>query len=226
MKRSHVTILTLVLVVSLALAACTTGVTTRTVKGSGNLKTEDRPVGSFDRVTLAGLGNVVVQLGEKEALTIEAEDNLLPEITSEVRGNELVLGTVTGVNLQPQKTIQYTVTVKSLSAVTLSGSGNIALPSLQAGALTVKISGSGSISGKGTADSLDVQLPGSGQVNMGDLQARTVQVSLPGSGTVTVWATETLDARIPGSGTIQYYGSPRVTENIQGSGSVNGLGNK
>jgi hypothetical protein len=53
--------------------------------GSGNVITESRDVAGFNEIALGGIGTGIVTQGDEEALTIEAEDNLLPPIGSEVR---------------------------------------------------------------------------------------------------------------------------------------------
>lgn len=61
-------------------------------RGSGNLITEEREVSDFDRVELASDGELMLTQGGSESLIIEAEDNVMSYITSEVRGGTLVLG--------------------------------------------------------------------------------------------------------------------------------------
>lgn len=53
--------------------------------GSGNAITESRDAAGFNEIALSGIGSGIVTQGDAEALTIEAEDNLLPPIGSEVR---------------------------------------------------------------------------------------------------------------------------------------------
>src|SRR5918998_1436697 len=79
------------LVVLLAAAACQAG-PSNLLTGSGTVRSEARPVGAFDEVELAGVGTLTITQGPQESLTIEAEDNLLPQIRGEVRGRRLVLG--------------------------------------------------------------------------------------------------------------------------------------
>ncbi len=62
-----------------------------TVSGSGNVVTETRQVSGFNRIDLAGSGEVTIQQGDAESLTIEADDNVLPRLTSEVSNSTLKL---------------------------------------------------------------------------------------------------------------------------------------
>ena len=72
------------------------------IKGSGNVVSETRQLTHFDRVTIFGSGHLTVVQGEQEGLTIQADDNLLPYIKSEVAGGSLKLGPE-DVNLRPTK---------------------------------------------------------------------------------------------------------------------------
>lgn len=66
-------------VTCLALGACDElGVGTR---GSGTVITESRDLSDFNEVVLQGSGEVVVTVDGTEALTIEAEDNIMPLLT-------------------------------------------------------------------------------------------------------------------------------------------------
>ncbi len=48
------------------------------------MKTESRDVPGFTRLALGTIGELTLVQGEEESLVIEAEDNILPLITSEV----------------------------------------------------------------------------------------------------------------------------------------------
>src|SRR3954452_19692731 len=63
------------------------------VQGSGNLRTETRSVSGFTAVDLSEQGHLVIEQNGTEGLTITAEDNILPLLTSNVSGDRLVLGT-------------------------------------------------------------------------------------------------------------------------------------
>src|SRR5262249_56131141 len=82
--------------------------------GSGRVSTDTRTVSGFSAIELRGVGNAVVTLGGPEALTVEAEDNLLPSITTTVSNNTLVLELKTG---RPTKPIVYRVTARELTAL-------------------------------------------------------------------------------------------------------------
>src|SRR5579875_2493154 len=66
---------------------------------SADVRTQSRPVSGFDRVHVSGIGLLVVTLGTPEALSIEAEPEVLSRIRSEVENGVLEIGPVPGANL-------------------------------------------------------------------------------------------------------------------------------
>lgn len=190
------------------------------VGGSGTITRETRTVSDFTAVSLSGSGRLIVEPGEAESLEITADDNLLPLLTSEVQDGRLHLGVKRGTSLRPSQEIVYGVTVKSLEAVDLSGSGSIELKEVKGKRLKVGLSGSGSVTGSGEVEQLNLHVSGSGKLNTEHLKARAVTVSISGSARVVVAAGEQLDVQVSGSGTIEYVGDPKVSQRISGSGSV------
>ncbi len=93
------------------------------VIGSGLMRSEARTVRDFREVALEGTGTLTITQGATEALTIEAEDNILPVLTSEVRAGRLTLSERGTSGIRPTKPIRYTLTVQDLGTVRLSGSG-------------------------------------------------------------------------------------------------------
>jgi hypothetical protein len=237
MKRlvlSSLTLLTLIIL----LAGCGS---LRTVRGTGDIVSEEREVGRFSAVDLAGVGTVIVDFGEKEALRIEAEGNLLPYLESEVEGETLTLGIREGVNVIPTQAIFYYLTVANLDEITVSGLGNIDVPQMEGAEVAINVTGGGDINVEELrADQLDVLISGLGDLNIdggeavvqnitisggGNYNARElpvdeVSVQISGLGSAAVWAREQLDANISGGGSVRYDGRPQVSKAISGLGEV------
>lgn len=188
------------------------------VRGSGNVITETRDVSGFDEIAALGSGTVRVSVTGTESVTIEAEDNIMPLLTTTVSGSRLELGSRE--SYSPTKGIVYTITVIDLVGLELSGSGDVIVDGLATDALEVTINGSGDVVTTGTAHDLEVAINGSGDYNGADLASATGSVRVSGSGSATVNITDTLDAAVSGSGSVEYLGDPVVTESVTGSGDV------
>jgi hypothetical protein len=235
-----------VLVLFLALALFSTSCTYTLVRGSGNVTSETRAVSGFSAVALSGTGDLIITQGNQEGLTIEAEDNILPYIETEVRGSTLYIGYKNNVGVSPTRPVKFALQVKDLNSASISGSGSIAtnqfktdhldvaisgsgnadLQNLELNRLKVSLSGSGNIDAAGKTSSQEIFISGSGKYRGGDLHSSQASVTVSGSGNLTVWADESLDAHISGSGTVSYYGQPRISQSISGSGKFNSLGAK
>src|SRR3990172_801597 len=59
------------------------------IRGSGRVATETRQASGFDEIEGCCGMQLILSQGETESLEIEAEDNILPEIVSEVIGSRL-----------------------------------------------------------------------------------------------------------------------------------------
>ena len=216
----------------------------RAVRGSGIVGAENREVSGFSRVTLADIGTLIVEQGEEEGLRIEAEENLVPYLETEVTGGRLTIRTRRGTNLFPTEIVQYYLYVRDLEEITVSGSGKAEAPGLLVSDLSVVVSGSGdAVLLNLVADQLTVRLAGSGDVtvtgevmdqvvNVGgsgtylarDMASEDALVEVSGSGSATVQVSQRLQATVSGSGSVRYLGSPEVDESVSGSGSIRQIG--
>lgn len=209
-------IATTVGLVLLAVSGCDGGVFGE--RGSGNVITESRDVSGFSEIALAGSGKVRVDVNGTESLIIEAEDNIMPLLTSDVNGGRLELGAESSIS--PTTGIIYTVSAVALEGVAVSGSGEVAATGVAADSFDVDISGSGRVEPTGTAGTLGVEISGSGRYLGESLESSIGTVRVSGSGTAVVNVTDDLDVDVSGSGDVQYIGDPTITESISGSGDI------
>jgi hypothetical protein len=188
--------------------------------GSGQLATQSRQVSGFTSVELAGVGELSIDQTGTESLTVSAEDNLLPLLTSEVEGDTLILGKKPNTRIVTTKPITYTLTMKDITGLAVSGSGTINAPKLTTAALRIEISGSGVITTAGNADDQSLEISGSGRYLADGLTSKTTTAEISGSGTANVVASNALDVKISGSGTLTYSGNPQVSQTVSGSGKL------
>jgi hypothetical protein len=188
--------------------------------GSGQLATQSRQVSGFTSVELTGVGELSIDQTGTESLTVSAEDNLLPLLTSKVEGGTLILGKKPNTRIVTTKPITYTLTMKDITGLAVSGSGTINAPKLSTAALRIEISGSGVITTAGNANDQNVEISGSGRYLADGLTSKTTTAEISGSGTADVVASDTLDVKISGSGTLTYSGNPQVTQTVSGSGRL------
>jgi hypothetical protein len=189
------------------------------IRGSGVTAAQARHVSAFTGIELAGSNNVIVRVGGRRSVVVRADDNLLGRVTTRVHVGNLVVGTEGSFTTRGPMSVE--VTVPSLTAVALTGSGNVVVSGVHAQTLNVTLPGSGVVRASGVADRLRVRVGGAGDVQLDQLVARDVSAVVSGSGRVLVTATRSLDASVPGSGAILYGGDPtRVVTSVTGSGAI------
>ena len=193
------------------------------VQGSGRAATQTRDVRSFTSIELAGSNNVAIRVGKQQSVVVRADDNLLDRVTTRVEAGNLVIGNTPG-SFTTKSPMSVRITVPSLTAFTLSGSGNGSVTGIQGRNVTVTLSGSGVATAEGTATRLHATLSGSGDLRLGSLVAEDVVAVISGSGDIYLTARNSLDASVPGSGAILYGGNPRkLATSITGSGEISRL---
>jgi hypothetical protein len=192
------------------------------IRGSGTAASQTRAVAGFDAVELAGSNEVNVTVGRPRSVVVHADDNLIRHVTTGVRARTLVIANAPG-SFTTRSPMSVDVTVPSLRALRLSGSGVVTVTGIDAPSLAVSLPGTGLLRASGTAGRLQVELGGSGDAELGNLVARRVRATVGGSGRIVVTATASLDGRVTGSGAILYGGHPaRVTRDVSGSGAIVG----
>jgi len=200
---------------------------------------EDRVVSTFDEITVDGSMNLYVTQDSSYVIRVEAPENLLSHIKTEVTGNELKVyeehnhvvhsrainvyvsqSVVDRIILNGSGNIEASNIVTSSFNLELNGSGDIYLD-VAASNLNVDLRGSGDIDVVGLATNLSVEIDGSGDVDTRNISATTAIVEVDGSGNASVDVSNSLTANIEGSGNIYYWGSPvTIVSNVTGSGSV------
>jgi hypothetical protein len=216
------------------------------VEGTGVVMTDEREVSGFNTLSMSVPGTVNVLQGDREYVTIEGDDNIVPLIETVVRGGTLHIRArkeVENASLRPSAPLRIRVGALSLFAVDVSGSGDVVVPALdgerfsatvsgsgnvQADGLStldtsVTISGSGNVILSGKAIHQTVTISGSGAYEGRALETKHSEVTVSGSGSALVHAVGVLDAVVSGSGGVRYVGEPTVESSVSGTGDVRPL---
>jgi hypothetical protein len=214
------------------------------VEGNGNIRRQAREVGHFSGVAMALAGTVEIRHGGRDAVTIEADDNLLPLIETVIEDGALQIRTRRPVSIRTRK-LRVLIQARELNRLSLGGSGDIDADRLDGARVQVDIGGTGTVrvgrieaervvvnvggSGKlhvdgGSARTVSVSIGGSGDIDLAHVRAESANVSIAGSGDATLWVRDSLGATVMGSGSVAYYGDARIDKSMMGSGSVRRLG--
>lgn len=173
--------------------------------GNGMTTRDVREVSNFDKLEVSGPFEVRLVSGNAGSVIIEGEKNLTGLITTKVEGNTLSIAPESGRLFKSSNGNKIIIKVPfdSLSAISLTGSGQInsktAIP-----------------------NTLKLALTGSGSINL-EVAAEAVEAVVTGSGTIALnGKTNTFNATVTGSGNVKaqdlVYTSGNV--NVTGSGST------
>jgi hypothetical protein len=216
---------------------------------STDLIVEEREVMDFECVRWTGYGELVIQQGERERLTVETHPDLMPRIVSQVEHGTLELGR--GGSWQDKfnfaietsltrKPIYYQLTVRELLELEIRGAGTIQAIGISADKLLLKASGPNRIQFDSLeAERLEVNLPVGGVVDMDgwvfeqrlsmkgpalyraqSLKSDRASVEINGPGEAVVNVQNELEVVIHGLGTVSYIGSPQIHKKISGLGRL------
>ncbi|WP_345949055.1 head GIN domain-containing protein [Mucilaginibacter sp. PAMB04274] len=207
------------------------------------IETQDRHLSGFSAVSVAGSFDVYITQGGSESVKVEADDDVINNIITEVKGGVLKIYTKNqgfNWNWGDKKRVVH-VTAKNLNAISLSGSGDVFFKDgIRAQSLALSLSGSGDITGKVEVTNLTSSIVGSGDITVigraetstskvsgsGDFTAKGLLttnsiVKVVGSGDAVVNASQKVDAAVTGSGDIRYTGGAKqISTSKTGSGDI------
>ena len=108
-----------ILIVLVALTACQTvfNTTIEAIRGSGNVITAPRSVSGFSSIQVNLGAELVLTQGNGESLNVEADDNLMPYILTDVHNGKLIVSTPNNTSITPSKVIHLNVAFKTLADI-------------------------------------------------------------------------------------------------------------
>ncbi|WP_028374834.1 head GIN domain-containing protein [Leeuwenhoekiella sp. MAR_2009_132] len=237
----------LTLLVALVLIAATANAQSwgsKKIQGNGNLVTNNRDLGNYDEIGVAGSFDVILIAGKEGKITVEAEANLQEYIITEVKGDKLKIYTKDGYNLNTSRNNGITITVpfEDINKVSMAGSGDVIGKDLiaadhfecavagsgdmvlevNAKDVSASVAGSGDLTISGKSERSILKVAGSGDLDASDLKSIDAEASVAGSGDISLNCDGgDLKASVAGSGDIRYSGKPNnVNSKVVGSGSV------
>ena len=211
-----VTLLMIVAALVASFSACHIG---KGVKGSGNLKTEKRDLPAFKAIDTTGAYHVDVICQKPASFEIEADDNILPLIKTDVRDG--VLYVTVEKSYDPSKAVRLRISLPELTAASSRGAGEVTIQDAQSDDLKIESMGAASIRAAGKVKNATISSSGAGDIDTNRLQAEKARVTVAGAASVNVYASEQLDVSVSGVGSVTYSGNPKtVNKSVSGIGSV------
>ncbi|RVT95102.1 DUF2807 domain-containing protein [Sphingomonas crocodyli] len=212
---------------------------------SANAATRPFPVPGFSKLRVEGPYTVRVHTGAKPSVVARGPQDRIDKLIVETRGEMLVITTEKswgwkGMSWGKNDTVYVDVTVPTLSAAELTGSGdvdvdvvrapafaasvtgsgNLTVAQVQTETLTSSVTGSGDLTVNGKAETMTARVTGSGDLHAGGVNVGTLTATVTGSGDIAVGPTRVANASVTGSGDIDIAGRPQCKTAKRGSGEV------
>jgi hypothetical protein len=221
---------------SLVLNACIIDGWDNGISGNGNVVEETRNVSGFTGVHASTGIDVYLYEGKDFDVKVEADENLMEIILTEVEGKMLVIKT-DRVNIRNAKSKKVYVTLPKLDELKISSAGDcegqtpftcddlrISISSagdldleVEAERIDLDISSSGDARISGRTNQLDASLSSAGDLHAFDLIADVVDVRVSSAGDARVHAEEEISMDASSAGNIYYRGDADVVHSRSSS---------
>lgn len=191
-------------------------------KGSGNIVTEKRDVAGFNAIDVSNVFVVEVTSQSEFSVEVEADDNLLPLIRTEVQNGRLEISAEK--KIKSKSPIKVRIGAPNIAKLNASGASRTTISNISGTAINLDISGASKVTLKGNASQLTADMSGASSVDATELQCEKVSVDSSGASKAKVNATGTLSVDASGASSISYVGTPAtINKKTTGASSVNSL---
>ncbi len=188
-------------------------------KGSGNISTENREVRDFKAIDVSGVFQVEVVAQKDFSVQVEADDNLLEFIRTEV--NDGVLEISTTKRIKSSNGLKVRISAPDIEKLEVSGVAKVNVSDLKNPVFHVDTSGASKIELAGVTDKLEIEVSGAAQIEAENLKARAATVDSSGASKINIFATESVRADASGASKITYAGGATdVVKKTSGASSV------
>jgi hypothetical protein len=195
------------------------------VKGSGVLARESRPAADVRSVSLSAAIQGEITVGAEAALEIEADDNLMPFVVTEVVNDRLVVRMKANTSTSTRNPFVARIALGQLEALDISGaaratvaarSGGVALRSIEASGasqvvaaglatdrLAIDTEGAAKLRLSGRARALAVDASGATRVEAAGLTSEEADVDLSGASSAEIQKPRDLRSRTSGASRLE-----------------------
>jgi len=226
----------LFIIISMALSSCIIDGWNNGISGNGHVVDETRDVSGFTGVHVSTGIDVILSEGDHFDVRVEADENLMEIILTELNGNMLVVKT-DRVNIRNAKSKKVYVTMPGLEnlkissagdcegmtpfhcedlRISISSAGDLSLE-VEAETIHLDISSSGDARIWGSTRELDANLSSAGDLHAFELIAEKVHVDVSSAGDARVFATDEISMNASSAGNVYYKGDAQVTQSRSSS---------
>lgn len=215
-------LLSLIVLTLLVTAGCHHGL--KEVQGSGKRELQKREIGAFTSIATEGAFNIEIVCQKDVSLEVEGDDNILPLVSSEVRGNVLRLSNTKSYSVN--EPVTFRISVPNLEAISADGAGKIQISGVNNDKIQISSNGAPTITVAGTTKMVGVDTNGAAKIDTHSLRSAHAIVDSKGASKVDLGVCEKLDVNVSGVSHVTYRGDPVVNKTIHGPGKVEKRGDE
>ena len=189
------------------------------VQGSGTPKIESRGLVGFKKIKAENAINLSITVQKDFSVSVQTDDNLLPSVTTEVKGDTLVVFLKDKVTAKSN--INVLITMPELTDLDLTGATICSAAEVKTDKLEVNATGASKVNLSGEVNTLKAKVVGASAVDAENLKAEKADVESVGASTITVSVSNELKADAMGASSITYIGDPKdLKQNVSDVSTV------
>ncbi|WP_167616474.1 head GIN domain-containing protein [Maribellus sediminis] len=207
-----------------------------TIKGNGNVTTEERELDQFDEIKASRGINLYLTQGESKTLVIEADENLIEVIETEVVGHELIIRSTANVKNAKSFTVFVTApkfeAIKGVAGCNIYSENEISADELElrasagsnikleinAATVDAASSAGSNIKLEGLAEDFYGRASSGSNIKAEDLKTKNAEAKVNSGANIWITADKRLEANANSGGNIFYAGDPKETDFHKSSG--------
>jgi len=192
--------------------------------GEGPMVERVLNLAEFDEIGLAISATVYFRLGNKQAVKIKGQANVIDAINMEIEDDSW------NIKFEDKKyknwnnqyePLEIMIMLEDLDAINIAGGGRfIGDGPINIEDLEINIAGGGFVELTGSASDLELNVAGGGKAELKGFEVAEAEVNVAGGGHAVVHVSDDLEANVAGGGNIQYAGDPKKVEKSSVFGKI------
>lgn len=188
-------------------------------RGSGNVVTEKRGISGFKSVEVSGIFQVEIVSGKEYSVEVQADDNLIHLIETNVDGDSLKIEL--SEKASPKSDMIVRITAPNIERVETTGAAKVTANGISNESFAIESTGASKVSLSGETAKLDIDITGASLVDAEQMKAGDVDVKASGASKINVNVSGELHTEASGASRIVYSGEPRSIDNhASGASSI------
>lgn len=183
------------------------------VSGSGHTTIDKRNINGFNAVEVSGVFQVEITSGKDYSVEIQADDNILPLIQTNVDDGTLKIEMGDKVSTRSDMIVR--ITAPNIQRVETTGAAKVNASGISNDSFAINTTGASKVVLSGQTAHLDIEVTGASSVDAEQLNAVVANIQASGASKINVNVSGELHSEASGASKIVYSGDPKTVDNHQ-----------